>query len=67
MGRLTSLVIPVAFGMQALNMFLLHLRHPEIDGWLTPIILWSGLSVGAILLRYWYRRRREKGITDVFK
>jgi hypothetical protein len=67
MRRLTSLVIPLAFGVQALNMFLLHLRHPEIDGWLTPIIFWSSLFVGALLLRYWYRRRQlSKDIAETF-
>ncbi|HLH95693.1 MAG TPA: hypothetical protein VKW08_11335 [Xanthobacteraceae bacterium] len=33
MRRFMPLIIPVAFGMQALNMLLLHLRHPEMmDG-----------------------------------
>jgi len=64
MRLLTSRAIPLVFGLQALNMILQALSHPTVN-WRAPIIFWTTLFVGVLLLRYWYRRRQEKASKDI--
>jgi hypothetical protein len=64
MRLLTSRLIPWVLGLQALRTILQALSHPTVN-WRAPIIFWTTLFMGVMLLRYWYRRRREKSSKDV--
>jgi hypothetical protein len=65
MRLLTSPLIPLGLGLQALNMILQYISHPAISEWRVLAFFWTTLFVGDTLLRYWYRRRREKSSKDV--
>ncbi len=64
MRFLTSRLFPWVLGLQALNTILQALSHLSVD-WRAPVVFWTTLFVGFMLLRYWYRRRQEKSSKDV--